>query len=77
YIGRKVFRKGHFERGAVDRLVVVLRGRGLLRKDATLLEIGGNSGTQTVYCALSDTDAHSVRVEPDPRKCPLRALNSR
>lgn len=77
YIGRKVFRKGHFEREAVDRLIVILRERGLLRKDATLLEIGGNIGTQTVYFALSDTYAHIVSVEPDPRNFPLLALNVR
>ncbi|MBY2943286.1 FkbM family methyltransferase [Rhizobium leguminosarum] len=77
YIGRKVFRKGHFERKAVDRLIVILRERGLVRKDATLLEIGGNIGTQTVYFALSDTYAHVVSVEPDPRNFPLLALNIR
>ncbi|MBX4906696.1 MULTISPECIES: FkbM family methyltransferase [Rhizobium] len=77
YIGRKVFRKGHFERDAVDRLIVILRERGLLRKDATLLEIGGNIGTQTVYFALSGTYANIVSVEPDPRNFPLLELNIR
>ncbi|MEB3044124.1 FkbM family methyltransferase [Rhizobium mulingense] len=77
YIGRKVFRKGHFERDAVDRLIVILRERGLLRKDATLLEIGGNIGTQTVYFALSKTYARIVSIEPDPRNFPLLALNIR
>ncbi|MBB2862786.1 UNVERIFIED_ORG: FkbM family methyltransferase [Rhizobium etli] len=77
YIGRKVFRKGHFERDAVDRLIVILRERGLLRKDATLLEIGGNIGTQTVYFALSNTYAKIVSIEPDPRNFPLLELNIR
>ncbi|ARO33155.1 FkbM family methyltransferase protein (plasmid) [Rhizobium sp. NXC14] len=77
YIGRKVFRKGHFERDAVDRLIAILRERGLLRKDATLLEIGGNIGTQTVYFALSGTYAKIVSVEPDPRNFPLLELNIR
>ncbi|KPH06984.1 FkbM family methyltransferase (plasmid) [Rhizobium acidisoli] len=77
YIGRKVFRKGHFERDAVDRLIVILRERGLLRKDATLLEIGGNIGTQTVYFALSGTYARIVSIEPDPRNFPLLELNIR
>ncbi|MBB4576475.1 FkbM family methyltransferase [Rhizobium lentis] len=77
YIGRKVFRKGHFERDAVDRLIVILRERGLLRKDATLLEIGGNIGTQTVYFAMSNTYARIVSIEPDPRNFPLLALNIR
>ncbi|MBB3914710.1 FkbM family methyltransferase [Rhizobium fabae] len=77
YIGRKVFRKGHFEREAVDRLIIILRERGLLRKDATLLEIGGNIGTQTVYFALSDTYTKIVSIEPDPRNFPLLQLNIR
>ncbi|OHV24248.1 MULTISPECIES: FkbM family methyltransferase [Rhizobium] len=77
YIGRKVFRKGHFERDAVDRLIAILRERGLLRKDATLLEIGGNIGTQTVYFALSGTYAGIVSIEPDPRNFPLLELNIR
>ncbi|MBX5151154.1 FkbM family methyltransferase [Rhizobium lentis] len=77
YIGRKVFRKGHFERDAVDRLIAILRERGLLRKDATLLEIGGNIGTQTVYFALSGTYTKIVSVEPDPRNFPLLELNIR
>lgn len=77
YIGRKVFRKGHFEREGVDRLIVILRERGLLRKDATLLEIGGNIGTQTVYFALSGAYARIVSIEPDPRNFPLLALNIR
>ncbi|AJC81703.1 FkbM family methyltransferase protein (plasmid) [Rhizobium etli bv. phaseoli str. IE4803] len=77
YIGRKVFRKGHFERDAVDRLIVILRERGLHRKDATLVEIGGNIGTQTVYFALSNTYAKIVSIEPDPRNFPLLELNIR
>ncbi|MBB3593232.1 FkbM family methyltransferase [Rhizobium sp. BK529] len=77
YIGRKIFRKGHFEREAVDRLIVILRERGLLRKDTTLLEIGANIGTQTVYFALSGAYAHIVSIEPDPRNFPLLALNIR
>lgn len=77
YIGRKVFRKGHFEREAVDRLLVILRQRGLLRKDSTLLEIGGNIGTQTVYFALTRAFAGIVSIEPDPRNFRLLEQNIR
>ncbi|MET3856825.1 FkbM family methyltransferase [Rhizobium sp. OAE497] len=75
YIGRKVFRKGHFERENVDRLLAVLRERGLLRKDSVLLELGGNIGTQTVYFALSGAYSRIVSVEPDPRNFPLLKTN--
>jgi FkbM family methyltransferase len=77
YIGRKVFRKGHFEREHVDRLIAILRERGLTRKDSSLLEIGGNIGTQTVYFALSGAYAHIVSIEPDPRNFPLLQTNIR
>ncbi|MDP9807750.1 FkbM family methyltransferase [Rhizobium tibeticum] len=77
YIGRKVFRKGHFEREHVDRLITVLRERGLMHKHGYLLEIGGNIGTQTVYFALSGAYARIVSVEPDPRNFPLLQINIR
>lgn len=77
YIGRKVFRKGHFERDHVDRLLTILRQRDLLRGDGHLLEIGGNIGTQTVYFALSGAYRHIVTIEPDPRNFPLLQLNLR
>ncbi|KQV30821.1 methyltransferase [Rhizobium sp. Root1203] len=77
YIGRKVFRKGHFEREHVDRLIAALRERGLTRKDSSLLEIGGNIGTQTVYFALSGVYTHIVSIEPDPRNFPLLQANIR
>ncbi|MDL2401362.1 FkbM family methyltransferase [Rhizobium mayense] len=75
YIGRKVFRKGHFERDHVDRLLTVLRERGLLRKGTVLLELGGNIGTQTCYFALSGAYRHIIAVEPDPRNFRLLSMN--
>ncbi len=77
YIGRKVFRKDHFERDHVDRLLTILRQRGLLISDSHLLEIGGNIGTQTVYFSLSGAYRHIVTIEPDPRNFPLLQLNLR
>lgn len=75
YIGRKVFRKGHFDRDHVDRLLTILRERGLLRRRSVLLELGGNIGTQTVYFALSDVYRRIVSVEPDPRNFQLLSTN--
>lgn len=75
YIGRKVFRKGHFERDHVDRLLSVLREHGLLHKGRVLLELGGNIGTQTCYFALSGAYDRIVSVEPDPRNFRLLSIN--
>jgi FkbM family methyltransferase len=77
YIGRKIFRKGHFERDSVDRLLTVLREEGLMRRGATLLELGGNIGTQTIYFALSDAYRRIVTVEADPRNFRLLSANIR
>ena len=75
YIGRKIYRKGHFERENVDRLLAILRQRNLLKQDAVLLELGGNIGTQTLYFALSKAFRHIVTVEPDPRNFRLLKTN--
>ncbi|MGA1803192.1 FkbM family methyltransferase [Rhizobium sp. HT1-10] len=75
YIGRKVFRKGHFERDHVDRLLAVLRERGLQRRGDVLLELGGNIGTQTVYFALSGAYRRIVTIEADPRNIKLLTHN--
>ena len=75
YIGKKIFRKGHFEREHVDRLLAILKERRLLRDGTTLLELGGNIGTQTIYFALSGQFARIVSVEPDPRNFDLLRTN--
>lgn len=75
YIGRKIYRKGHFQRENVERLLDVLRQRALLQPEKVLLELGGNIGTQTVYFALSKAFRHIVTVEPDPRNFKLLRTN--
>ncbi|MBL0373634.1 FkbM family methyltransferase [Rhizobium sp. KVB221] len=75
YIGRKIFRKGHYDRDHVTRLLVILRERGLSMDGKVLLELGGNIGTHTVYFALSRTFSHIVSVEPDPRNIKLLQTN--
>lgn len=75
YIGRKIYRKGHFQRENVERLLNVLRQRTLLQPEKVLLELGGNIGTQTVYFALSKAFRHIVTVEPDPRNFKLLRTN--
>jgi FkbM family methyltransferase len=75
YIGKKIFRKGHFEREHVDRLLAILKERSLLRQGTTLLELGGNIGSQTIYFALSGQFARIVSVEPDPRNFDLLRTN--
>lgn len=75
YIGRKIYRKGQFERDHVDRLIAVLAREGLLPTEGTLLEIGANIGTQSVYFALSGHFKRVVSIEPDPRNADLLERN--
>lgn len=67
YIGRKVFRKGHFERPAVRRLRGLLEAEGIDLSGRVLLELGGNIGTQTIYWAREQLFSRIVTVEADPR----------
>lgn len=75
YIGQKVFRKGHFERDHVDRLLNILKEKHLLADGSALLELGGNIGTQTIYFALSGAFSRIISVEPDPRSFELLQWN--
>jgi FkbM family methyltransferase len=75
YIGRSIFAKGHFDRDHVDRLLDIMRERGLPTKDRVLLELGGNIGTHTVYFALTGAFSQIVTVEPDPRNFPHLLTN--
>ncbi|WP_075289501.1 FkbM family methyltransferase [Pararhizobium arenae] len=75
YVGRKIYRKGHFERDHVERLLGILKQRSLLDADKVLLELGGNIGTQTIYFALAKAFRHIVSVEPDPRNFEMLETN--
>jgi FkbM family methyltransferase len=75
YIGRSIFAKGHFDRDHVGRVLDVMRERGIPTEGKTLLELGGNIGSHTVYFALTQAFARIVTVEPDPRNYPLLLTN--
>lgn len=75
YIGKKIYRKGNFERDHVDRLLAILKEKSLLVENSTLLELGGNIGTQTIYFALTKAFSRIVSVEADPRNFGLLRTN--
>ncbi|WP_156381865.1 FkbM family methyltransferase [Rhizobium sp. Leaf341] len=74
YIGRKIYRKGQFERDHVVRLLAALAEREIALTGA-LLEVGGNIGTQTLYFALGSAVPHIVTIEADPRNYALLRQN--
>ncbi|CAN7195229.1 FkbM family methyltransferase [Aminobacter sp. LjRoot7] len=76
YIGKSIFLSGDFDRKLSDALIAFLFGRGYLpRGGATVLEIGANIGTQTVYFCRSGKVAKVIAVEPDPRNLSLLRRN--
>ena len=66
-IGRHVFAQGDFGRADVNKVISVLDEEHLLpREGATLLELGANIGTHSVYFGLSGRFDRIIAVEPDP-----------
>lgn len=75
YIGRKVYRKGHFERQNIARLTAVLEQQGIGIAGKVLLEVGANIGTQSIYWALSGLFRRVLSIEADPRNFVLLTRN--
>lgn len=71
YLGRSVFVKNHFDRDHVGRLMEKLSDLGISVAGKTLLEIGANIGTHTVYFGLTHAFERIIAIEPDPRNFEL------
>jgi FkbM family methyltransferase len=75
YLGRSVFVKNHWDRDHVGRLLGKLDQHGIRVEGKTMLEIGANIGTHTVYFALTGVFSRIVAIEPDPRNFELLEEN--
>lgn len=75
YLGRSVFVKNHFDRDHVGRLMGKLAELGISVAGRTLLEIGANIGTHTVYFGLTRAFGRIIAIEPDPRNFELLEEN--
>lgn len=75
-VGRHIYSDGHFDRDRVQELVELLDRRGLVPpKGMTVVEIGANIGTQTVYFCRTGKVRRLLAVEPDSRNLKLLARN--
>nr|WP_295465022.1 FkbM family methyltransferase [Mesorhizobium sp.] len=75
-IGRHIYTKGHFDRDRVEELVRILDDRHLIpAAGATIVEVGANIGTQTVYFCKTGKVRRLLAIEPDPRNLKLLARN--
>jgi FkbM family methyltransferase len=71
-VGKTVLEKGDFGR---QRTNAICRRAGALTDRRTVLEIGANIGTQTVYFIRSGAFDSVISLEPDPRNLKLLELN--
>lgn len=75
-VGRHVYTKGHFDRDRVEELVSILDERHLIPAGgATIVEVGANIGTQTVYFCKTGKVRRLLAIEPDPRNLKMLARN--
>ncbi len=65
-IGRSLCETGEFARGSVRDLRVFLKQNNAYRPGMSVLEVGANIGTQTVYFFLDLQCDTVVAIEPDP-----------
>lgn len=70
-IGRDLFRKGHYQRDLATRVLELV---GTPRGE-TLLEVGANIGTHSIYLMLSRKFERAICIEPDPRNFKLLKQN--
>ncbi|WP_425085690.1 FkbM family methyltransferase [Ruegeria profundi] len=65
-IGRSLCETGEFARGSVRDLRVFLKQNNAYKPGMSVLEVGANIGTQTVYFFLDLQCDTVVAIEPDP-----------
>ncbi|RZJ03997.1 MAG: FkbM family methyltransferase [Brevundimonas sp.] len=73
-VGKTVLETGDFER---RRTNMICRRAACLSDGRTVLEIGANIGTQTLYFIRSGLFDSVISLEPDPRNLELLRLNLR
>jgi FkbM family methyltransferase len=70
-IGKSLFKNGHFQRGLADRVLEIIGEPG----GKTLLEIGANIGTHSIYLTRSGKFDRLICIEPEPRNVKLLKQN--
>jgi FkbM family methyltransferase len=75
-VGRAVYMHGHFDRYRIDELFSILdKEKALPSGGLTVVEVGANIGTQSVYFGLSPRVEKVLAIEPDPRNLGLLRRN--
>lgn len=73
-VGKSIYRRGHHQRDLAERVLEII-GELLGSAGKTLLEIGANIGTHSVYLMLGGRFERIVCVEPEPRNLALLRRN--
>lgn len=75
-VGRAIYMNGHFDRYRIDELFSILdKETAIPSESLTVVEVGANIGTQSVYFALSPRVGKVIAIEPDPRNLGLLRRN--
>lgn len=75
-VGRAIYMSGHFDRYRIDEIFSILDKEAALPADGlTVVEVGANIGTQSVYFGLSPRVGKVLAIEPDPRNLRLLRRN--
>jgi FkbM family methyltransferase len=75
-IGRRCFVNGQYDRVESDAVIARLVDLGLFTlQTSTVVEIGANIGTQSVYFGLNPKVNKVVAIEPDPQNLSLLRRN--
>ena len=70
-IGNALFRKGHYQRDLANRVLALVGSP----PGKTLLEIGANIGTHTVYLTRDGQFERMICIEPEPRNLQILKQN--
>lgn len=75
-VGRSIYMHGHFDRQRTDEILgIVEREAGIPAGGLTIVEVGANIGTQSIYFGLSPHVTKVLAIEPDPRNLGLLRRN--
>ena len=75
FLGKHLYVHGEWARDSFSMVIEILLREELLGTKKTVLELGANIGTQTIYFHLTDRFSQVVAVEADPNNGKVLRLN--
>jgi len=76
-IGKFLYIRGNWEREETEKVIQLLEDHNLMSGQKSVLELGANIGTQTLYFHLSNKFQRVISVEADPYNASILLQNVR